>query len=98
MWRAVRREPAQMNSVVAAEQRDRIIGFDACGGQRDEALAAQGFEAKIGAIYVLSDSQRLSVGGVLMKLLASRFSQHGRTVASPSVRRATLLPGRSANA
>jgi ribosomal protein S18 acetylase RimI-like enzyme len=84
MWSAVLGDPAAFNetAVFVAERGDEMVGFAACGGQRDEGLQADGFTGEFGAIYVLGSHQRHGVGGSLMRLMSRRLLDHGRTAAA----------------
>jgi GNAT superfamily N-acetyltransferase len=80
MWRSVLGDPAAFGgtAVFVAERERAIIGFAACGSQRDEALAQSGFDGEFGAIYVLKSQQRAGIGKVLMRLMARRLLDAGR--------------------
>lgn len=84
MWRSVlaASSDAQQTIVLVAELNGRIVGFGACGAQRDENLRAQGFHAEIGAIYVLQAAQREGVGKSLMRLMAQSLLRSGRKAVS----------------
>ena len=69
-------------AVFVAEDQGAIIGFGACGAQRDDVLQEQGFDGEIGAIYVLRSHQRLGVGAALMGMLARRLREQGRRAAN----------------
>ena len=82
-WRTVladRHQPAD-TSVFAAEDAGRLVGFGACGRQRDEALDKRGFDAEVGALYVLRSHQRRGVGRTLMGQMADDLLRRGRTAA-----------------
>jgi len=83
MWRAVLEDPARYGgtAIFVAEGGGGIIGFGSCGDQRDAALKAQGYDGEIGAIYVLQSHQRTGIGRALMRLLAQRLLDRGRTAA-----------------
>lgn len=72
MWREILTAPATAGAagVYVAEAAGHIVGFGACGLQRDKALAESGFGAEIGAIYLLRSHQRLGLGRALMKKMA----------------------------
>jgi acetyltransferase (GNAT) family protein len=55
MWRGVL---GDRTNVFVAENGNDIVGFGACGRQRNEALREQGFDGEIGALYVLKPQQR----------------------------------------
>lgn len=84
MWRAILDDPAAHGGAAAfvAEGEGGIVGFGACGDQRDEALRERGFDGEIGAIYVLQSHQRAGVGGALMRLMAQNLLDRGRTAAT----------------
>lgn len=83
MWRSVLSGPVNWDgtSVFVAENRCGIHGFGACGVQRDENLRKQGFDAEIGAIYVLQAQQSAGVGTRLMHLMARSLRGAGRKAA-----------------
>ena len=84
MWRAVLDDPARFGetAVFVAESGEQIVGFGACGGQRDEVLEEQGFSGEVGAIYVLRSHQHAGVGKSLMSLMARKLSGQGRSAAT----------------
>lgn len=84
MWRSVLTGSATSNltNVFLAEGSGGVIGFGACGAQRDENLRERGFDAEIGAIYVLQDRQRAGVGRALMYRMAQSLIHSGRKAAS----------------
>ena len=84
MWRVVLEDPAAHNgtAVFIAESRDRIVGFGACGGQRDDSLRELGFDGEIGAVYVLRSHQGAGVGKMLMRMMARTLLAGGRQAAS----------------
>ena len=84
MWSAVLEDPLRYGgtAVFVAEREGEVIGFGACGSQRDEALRAQGFEGEIGAVYVLRTHQGAGAGRALMRLMARRMLADGRAAAS----------------
>ena len=92
MWSAVLDDPAAFGgtAIVVATSGGRIVGFGACGGQRDEALKAQGFAGEIGALYVLRLHQRSGVGGSLMSRMAGKLLDQGRRAAALWVLRENL--------
>jgi len=81
MWRTVLENPA-LGSVFVAEAEGEIVGFGACGAQRDVELKSLGYEGEIGAIYVLRSHQGSGLGASLMRLMATRLLDKGRTAAS----------------
>jgi ribosomal protein S18 acetylase RimI-like enzyme len=84
MWRAVLENPGLFGggTIFVAEAEHGIVGFGACGAQRDAGLNAQGFDGEIGAVYVLEAHQGAGVGASLMRLMAARLLDQGRTAAS----------------
>jgi ribosomal protein S18 acetylase RimI-like enzyme len=84
MWGAVLEDPAAFGdcAIFVAERDEEIVGFGTCFRQRDEALAAQGFAAEIGAIYVLRAHQGAGLGRSLMRLMAQRLVDQSRGTAS----------------
>jgi ribosomal protein S18 acetylase RimI-like enzyme len=80
LWGAVLEDPAAFGgaAVLVAESAGGIVGFGACGGQRDEALTGDGFDGEVGAVYVLRSHQRAGVGQSLMRLMARRLLDQGR--------------------
>lgn len=69
MWTTVLNATASLNGirVYVAERAGEIVGFGACGGQRDDGMRERGF---IGAIYILRSQQGAGVGRSLMGLMA----------------------------
>ena len=84
MWRSVLSGTVDWEGtdVLVAENGGGIVGFGACGAQRDENLRGQGFDAEIGAIYVLQTEQRAGTGTSLMHLMARSLLSSGRKAAS----------------
>lgn len=84
MWSTILDDPAASGgaAVFVAESEGGIVGFGACGDQRDEALKERGFDGEVGAIYVLRSHQRAGVGRSLMSLLARNLLDRGRTAAT----------------
>ena len=80
MWRGVL--AAGDAVVMVAEQAGRIVGFGSCGPQRDEVLAASGFDGEIGAIYVLRADQHRGIGRAIMAALAMALADRGHAAAS----------------
>lgn len=72
MWTTVLDAPASPDGtrVYVAESAGEIVGFGACGGQRDNAMRERGFTGEIGAIYILRAQQGAGVGRALMSLMA----------------------------
>lgn len=84
MWASVLDDPAASGtlSVIVAEAEGRIVGFGACGRQRDAALAGQGFGGEIGAIYLLRAYQGTGAGRALMCALARALAGAGHAAVS----------------
>lgn len=84
MWASVLGDPSASGtvSVIVAEAEDRIVGFGACGRQRDAALAGQGFDGEIGAIYLLRAYQGTGAGRALMGELARALTGAGQSAVS----------------
>ncbi|SEN76529.1 Ribosomal protein S18 acetylase RimI [Sphingomonas gellani] len=72
MWATVLDAPTNSNGtrVYVAEGAAGIVGFGACGGQRDDVMRESGFTGEIGAIYILRSQQGAGVGRALMSLIA----------------------------
>ena len=72
MWATVLDAPASPNGtrVYVAESAGEIVGFGACGGQRDDAMRDRGFAGEFGAIYILRSQQGAGMGRALMNLMA----------------------------
>jgi len=75
MWATVLTDPANLVSVL--ERAGEIVGFGACGDQRTPKLRLAGYDAEIGAIYVLSIAQGVGAGRTLMKYMADRLVERG---------------------
>ncbi|UAK25597.1 GNAT family N-acetyltransferase [Sphingomonas nostoxanthinifaciens] len=56
--------------VYVAECAGKIVGFGACGGQRDATMREYGFPGEIGAIYVLRSQHGTGLGRTLITLMA----------------------------
>ena len=84
MWSSILGDPAVMRetAIWVAEDADRMVGFGACGGQRDEGLKREGYDGELGAIYVLQSHQRGGVGRSLMGHMAQALVDQGRSGAS----------------
>ena len=84
MWRTILSDLPALNEsdVFVAEGPIGIVGFGACGRQRDSAFRDNGFDAEIGAIYVLKAAQRGGIGKGLMRLMAQAMIGRGRRAAS----------------
>ena len=72
MWDTVLNATASLNGtrVYVAETAGKVVGFGACGGQRDDGMRERGFTGEIGAIYILRSQQGAGVGRSLMGLMA----------------------------
>ena len=92
MWSAILSDPAMFGgtTVFVAESEGEIVGFGACGSQRDEALKGKGFDGEIGAIYVLRSHQRAGLGNSLMSLMSRKLLDEGRRAAALWVLRENL--------
>jgi ribosomal protein S18 acetylase RimI-like enzyme len=79
MWEAILNKSAASGgtAVFVAEGAAEIVGFGACGSQRDAALRTIGFEGEVGAIYVRRSYQRACVGSSLMSLMSQRLLDQG---------------------
>lgn len=75
-------EGSARSAVWLAEDGQRLVGFGACGAQRDDALAGMGFSGEIEAIYVLRAHQRLGVGRSIISLLAQALLDQGHRAAT----------------
>jgi hypothetical protein len=84
-------------SVFVAESRSGIVGFGACGTQRDTNLREKGFDAEIGAIYILEVEQHGGLGKGLMGLMAASLLDGGRKAVSLWVIRENAPARRSTN-
>ena len=65
--------------VFVSELEDDIVGFGACGVQRDASLP---YEQEIAALYVLRRAQRHGIGRGLMAAMASELMAQGHVAAS----------------
>lgn len=72
MWARILGDPSAFGqtAVYVVEDGAAMIGFGACGQQRDYRLREDGFDAEISAIYVLRSHQRRGVGRALMREMA----------------------------
>ena len=64
--------PAEVGAttVVVAESSGGVVGFGACGDQRDDTMRERGFPGEIGALYILRSHQRAGVGRSLVSVMA----------------------------
>jgi ribosomal protein S18 acetylase RimI-like enzyme len=92
MWGAILIDPATFGgtAIFVAESEGKIVGFGACGSQRDEALKGEGFDGEVGAIYVLRSHQRAGVGNSLMSLMSRKLLDQGHAAAALWVLRENL--------
>lgn len=79
MWAQILGEPTAFGDTVVflAEDQGVVIGFGACGRQRDQQLSAQGFDAEISALYVLRSHQHQGIGQDLMRAMATELQSGG---------------------
>jgi ribosomal protein S18 acetylase RimI-like enzyme len=84
MWSQILNDPAAAGcaAVFVAEDGDLMVGFGACGEQRDKTLANAGFGGEIGAIYVLRSHQNRGLGRSIMAAMFEFLSGQGRSAAS----------------
>lgn len=84
MWSALLDDPARFGgtAIFVAESGEQIVGFGACGAQRDAALNEQGFGGEVGAIYVRRSHQHAGVGKSLMSLMARKLLDQTRIAAT----------------
>lgn len=84
MWAKILGDPSAFaaTAVYVIEDKDSIVGFGACGRQRDVRLKELGFDAEISAIYVLRSEQRRGVGRALMHEMASDLRTRGHAAAA----------------
>lgn len=83
-WRAMLADLAASGhtAILVAEDDAGIVGFAACGRQRDMALAAQDYDGEIGSIYVLRRCQRRQLGTRLMREAFNTLTAAGFEAAS----------------
>ncbi|MBV9883828.1 MAG: GNAT family N-acetyltransferase [Sphingomonadaceae bacterium] len=91
-WAEMLRDPAGYQDVRVhlAGQDGEPIGFAACGSQSDAALAAEGFDGEIGAIYLYRAAQGRGIGRLLMRTAAADLSARGLQAASLWVLRGNI--------
>jgi ribosomal protein S18 acetylase RimI-like enzyme len=83
MWTQILRDPrAGRAAVYVVEDDGRVVGFGACGAQRDATLADAGFSGEIGAIYVLRSHQGRGAGRSLMRVLSQSLLVQGHRAMS----------------
>ena len=92
MWERILGDPEAHAGaqVYVAQDGERLVGFGACGEQREETLAGAGFGGEIGAIYVLRSHQHRGIGRAIMSLLAQAHLKADRRGASLWVLRENL--------
>lgn len=83
MWSKILGAPDEFGraAVFVAEDNGRVIGFGACGQQREDALTDKGFSGEFGAIYVLRSHQRRGVGRSIIAAMSNELSAAGHTAA-----------------
>lgn len=82
MWRSVLTAKGDLPAVFIATSENEVIGFGACGEQRDASLKKSGFDGEIGALYILKAYQGTGLGVALMRLMAASLLGAGRRAAS----------------
>lgn len=84
MWAEILGNPAAFADTTAylVEDGASVAGFGACGGQRDARLQALGFDAEIGAIYLLRAYQGRGLGRALMQAMAADLRARGHGAAA----------------
>lgn len=84
MWSKILGDPSAFaeTAVYVIEDDASIVGFGACGRQRDSHLKELGFDAEISAIYVLQSEQRRGVGRALMREMATDIRTRGHAAAA----------------
>lgn len=75
MWASVLGGPTNWVSVL--ERDGQIVGFGACGDQRTPTFRAAGYDAEIGAIYLLGAMKGRGAGRALMKQMAIGLAERG---------------------
>ncbi|MBV8747087.1 MAG: GNAT family N-acetyltransferase [Xanthobacteraceae bacterium] len=73
MWAKILGNPSSFaeTAVYVIEEDASMVGFGACGRQRDSHLKELGFDAEISAIYVLRSRQCRGIGRALMAEMAT---------------------------
>ena len=79
MWTEILGNPTAETSAWLVENGATPAGFGACGRQRDAGLSAAGFEAEIGALYLLRAHQGRGLGRALMQAMAAEMRARGHT-------------------
>ncbi len=88
-WSGVLRDPGSYfeTALFVAENGQDILGFGACGEQRNGGLVSQGYRGEFSALYVLKSGQRRGAGRGLMRAMAPDLSKRGYNAASAWVLR-----------
>lgn len=78
-WRRILSGEADdhLSTVYIAERPGAVVAFSSCGGQRDTALAAQGYPGEVTSVYVLKTDQRQGLGTSLMKAMMRDLADRG---------------------
>ena len=84
MWARILADPAALGvtSVLLAEDNGRAVGFGSCGVQRDRGLKESGFDAEIGALYILRSHQGVGLGRTIMRRMGDLLEASGYTSAA----------------
>lgn len=84
MWRDILLQPDTFGciGVLVAEHAGSMIGFGACGRQRDQTLDAAKFTGEFSAIYVLRSHQGRGIGRAIMAAMAAALLAAGHSAAS----------------
>ena len=84
MWAKILGNPSSFaeSAVYVIEEDASMVGFGACGRQRDSHLKELGFDAEISAIYVLRSRQRRGIGRALMGDMARDLRTRGNEAAA----------------
>jgi ribosomal protein S18 acetylase RimI-like enzyme len=79
LWQRILADPSKTNDtmVTIAELDCVLVGFGACGAQRNASLVADGYEGEIGAIYVLREYQNRGIGKALFRAMAQELLRRG---------------------
>jgi ribosomal protein S18 acetylase RimI-like enzyme len=79
-WRRILTgESGYLGTTYVAGRGDALVAFGSCGEQRDQALAAQGYEGEFAAVYVLKTDQRRGLGTRLMTAMMDDLVGRGLT-------------------
>lgn len=81
MWRMILQGPvaAGVANVFMALDKSSIVGFGACGPQRDPALQQLGFGGEIGALYILRSHQHRGAGRTIVSMAAAALASRAQT-------------------